>query len=54
MSAWHGRYHRGAAAVRRQVKRAEAIDRNAATLPENRSKKRAQPVSRHARREAAE
>jgi len=49
--SYHGRYHRGAAAVRRQAKRAEAVARNAATLPENRSKKRL--VSRHARREAS-
>jgi hypothetical protein len=52
MSAYHGRYHRGAAAIRRQAKHAEAVERNAATLPENRSKK--QPVSRHARREAGQ
>lgn len=36
MSAWHGRYQRGAMAERRAVKRAEAEERNARTLPERR------------------
>ena len=52
MSAFHGKQHRGAAAVRRQVKRAEAEARNAKTLPANRSRR--QPVSRHERREAGQ
>jgi len=40
VSAFHGPQHRGALRERRQVKREEAIERNARTLPARRSRKR--------------
>jgi len=36
MSRWHGRHHRGAKRTDREVKRAEALERNQATPRERR------------------
>ena len=40
MNNWHGRAGKGAMNRLRKVKREEAVERNAATLPERRSRKR--------------